>query len=421
MVMKKEDLTILEKSKTDRNWTDQTLYDYKNAIKTYIKFNKKSLTELLQEAEKEELEGIRWKDRTLRTRLINFRTFLYDNYLAKTAESYLKRVRVMYKDSVIELHELPYFSDKNANHSPPIYYKNLPTHEIIRMACDISDPLMTAIILFMVSSGSAKRETLNLTIEDFINSTKIYHNIEIKKTEDVKEILNKIIKELIPLKKIIPNFEIRRQKTNNYYITHCSTEAVKAILNYLLTRTDKLTFDKRLFKISGRYFHDKFKEINEKLGLGKVSGQNRFRSHMLRKFHASNLSKSIKLPDENKQPGMDDKYVDALQGRGKLGSRKSYFFDDYESLRDEYIHFLDRVTIYPTKNLKFKTDKYLELEKELNTKMIEKDKVISNIAEENIKLKTDNEEFKSQMQLQMDQFKENFRKSQREILDEIRK
>lgn len=37
---------------------------------------------------------------------------------------------------------------------------------------------MKAIILFMSSSGCARRETLNLTVMDYMNATKEYHNTD---------------------------------------------------------------------------------------------------------------------------------------------------------------------------------------------------------------------------------------------------
>ncbi|KZX17294.1 site-specific integrase [Methanobrevibacter filiformis] len=384
MIME-EDLKILKNIQKSRNWAYLTLKGSSGAVKSYTEFNDKSLRELLKEAEKEEIEGIRWKERKLKERLIKYRSYLYDNYLIKTAIVNLNRIKTIYRHFEIELHELPHISDKNANHATPIYYKDLPDHNLIKLSCDISGPLMTAIILFMSSSGSAKTETLNLTIKDFIKATQRYHHIENLPNENPKTILNKIINDLIPEKNIIPEFSIIRQKTNNPYKTYCSNEATKAIMNYLLTRTDNFNLNSKLFKTNTVYFHERFKEINEKLNIEKIDGKNRFRSHMLRKFHASNLSRS-KKKDGRRQPGMKKEYVDALQGRGKLGTDKSYFFDDYEDLRDNYIEYLDRITIY-SEDFDFKTKEFQELEEQMEKNLFEKDKVISNIAGENIKLK----------------------------------
>jgi hypothetical protein len=99
-----------------------------------------------------------------------------------------------------------------------------------------------------------------------------------------------------------------------------------------------------------------FKDINTALGLGKLASKNKFTSHMFRKLHASNLARSIKNPDGTLEKGMELRYVDALQGRGKLGSRKSYFFDEFEGLKDQYIHFAHRLKIYTDKDKDFRTE-----------------------------------------------------------------
>lgn len=44
---------------------------------------------------------------------------------------------------------------------------------------------MKAVILFMANSGCAKRETLNLTVQDFIDATIEYHE-----SDDICEIIN---------------------------------------------------------------------------------------------------------------------------------------------------------------------------------------------------------------------------------------
>ena len=83
---------------------------------------------------------------------------------------------------------------------------------------------MRAFVLFMSSSGCARQETLNITIQDFIEATKEYHA-----SNDIYEIIN----ELKGRKDIIPIFKLKRQKTNEYYHTFCSPEATCEIFHYL--------------------------------------------------------------------------------------------------------------------------------------------------------------------------------------------
>lgn len=74
--------------------------------------NKLSLAELIEEAEKEEEQGIRWKHRTLKRRLLNFRKYLMDNYYYNTVSNTFTPVLVVYKYFEIEIHDLPRIDKK---------------------------------------------------------------------------------------------------------------------------------------------------------------------------------------------------------------------------------------------------------------------------------------------------------------------
>jgi len=437
MALKKEDSIILDEiSEEITNWSKLSRESYEIAVKNYTTFHGKSLAELIKEADEEELKKIRWKDRKLRKRLLTYRAFVYDKYLKTTAQAYFSRIISIYGFLEIEMHKLPKVNEKGANLPPPIYYEDLPTNKKIRLACDISDPLMTAILLFMSSSGQARQETLNLTIRDFIKATQRYHTVEvdkettgyegkitseerelkiIKNNEEItnhEEILKRVLNDLIVVEeKMYPSFQIKRQKTNKYFRTFCSDEATRAIVNYLLTRSDKIDLDKKLFKTNLTYFNRRFKYINDNLNLGKLGSKNKFTSHMLRRFHSSNLNKSVKKPDGTTEKGMSESEIDALQGKVKVGTRKSYYFNDFEALREQYIHFSDGLKIYDnTDESDFKTEEYREREKKLKNVIEEKDKIISNFAGENLKLKQDTEEFKTSMNKEMEKINEKLKK-----------
>ena len=64
-----------------RNISPSTQDIYRIVVTKYTKQNNKSMVELIDEAEKEEEERIQWKKRTIRTRLLKFRSTLYNNYL----------------------------------------------------------------------------------------------------------------------------------------------------------------------------------------------------------------------------------------------------------------------------------------------------------------------------------------------------
>lgn len=341
-----EDEEILKDLKESRGLSTKTMHTYKLAINTYTNFFGCSLQQLLDEAEKEEEQGIRWKHRKLRKRLLEYRNYLAEKYLKSTAKKLFSQTITIYVHYDIEIHRLPSWNEKSLNTNAPVTYADLPDRGIIKEAVNMSDNLMKAIILFMSSSGTARREVLNLSLNDFLLATEQYHN-----SNNIEE----VIAELDGKDDIIPLFKLKRQKTNKYYYTFCSPEAVQAIINYLKSRDNlnKGKYGNKLFKINARYLNERFRYLNEKMNLGKIGAHSRFRSHMLRKFHASQLYNN----------GMTLEMVDALQGRSKDSTHSSYFMEDPEKLKQEYVNHLDCLMVN-WNGITYKSPEFLELEKE---------------------------------------------------------
>ena len=341
---------ILEEIHTVKNHQWNTQRKYKYAVQKYCKFQKKHLWELIEEAEREEEQGIRWKNRRLKNRLIRYRQYLYDNYAKNTVDANFIPILVIYDYFEIEIHKLPKISSRSITKPTPIRYKDLPDKEVIRAALEIASPLMKAIILFISSSGSARRETLNLTIQDYMKATQEYHH-----TNNINEMIETLNKQ----EDVVPTFDILRVKTNKYYTTYCSPECVHAINNYLLSRVDPLTPESKLFKIAETTFVTKFEEINDKLELGFVGSFRRFRSHMLRKFHATTLYND----------GMALDKINDMQGKSKNSTDSVYFMTNPEDLKLEYIEHLPVLTMgKDVEKVTVKSPEYHRLERELEKK-----------------------------------------------------
>ena len=341
----KTDQTILDDFQKRRNLKTSSMRQYKAALNQYKKYNKMTLADLLNEAEIEEDDRIPQRRRTITTRLLGFRNYLTEHYKKNSVKSMMTKTITLYTTFGLEVPKLPRQSEKNMNDNPPISFKDLPDKKIIKASLHISNPLMVAIILFMSSSGSARTEMLSLSIQDFIDSTRLYHN-----SNDIYEVLD-IIKERDD---VVPTWKIHRQKTDKWYYTFSSPEATTAIVNYLLSIKKPLKNTDRLFQYHEVTVCYKFQEINDELGLGKKGTYNRFRSHMLRKFHASNL----------KNHGMSKEDINEMQGKGQNLVDEAYFFDDPNILREKYIEHMDAITInMDINNIDIKSPEYLELEK----------------------------------------------------------
>ena len=337
---------LLEEIHIVKNHSPKTRLVYQRAVKKYEGFFSMSLSELIEEAEQEEEQGIRWKKRKLKRRLLTFRQYLIENYALNTVKTTLTPIISIYKYYEIEILDIPRMNTKGIKTPEPITFNDLPDKTVIRKALSVANPRMSAIIYFMASSGCARRETLNLTIQDYINALGDYTD---------KTNIFEVINDLNGIDDIVPTFNVLRQKTNKYYTTYCSPEAVTAINSYLLSRTDPLTNKSQLFKIHEDYFTQAFERINEEVGLGKVGNYNRFRSHMLRKFHASALYND----------GMSLDNVNDLQGKAKNKTDSVYFMTNPEDLKYEYIKHLPAVTInQDVEKLSIKSPEYIKMERE---------------------------------------------------------
>lgn len=351
--------TIIEEFVKARRLKKGTAEQYQIALNFYSKFQEKPLSELISEADFEEEQGIRWKNRKLKQRLLTYRNYLYETYVKSTAELKFALIKTFYKHYEIEIHDLPAVNKKNIKLSEPLKFKDLPDKELIKKALKISNPLMRAIILFMSSSGCARAETLSLTLQDYLDATREYHN-----SNDISEAVR-----LMHDKDIIPIFYLKRIKTNKYYYTFCSPEANREIINYLLLREDldnnKLS-QTPLFKCNVAYFERHFAKINNTLSLGKIGAHNRFKSHILRKFHATNLY--------NDKMSLEE--IDALQGRSKEATHSSYFTEDPTKLKEKYIEHLHCLTINMDVNqLDIKSPEFVQLENENTSLRTELDKM----------------------------------------------
>ena len=201
-------------------------------------------------------------------------------------------------------------------------YFDIPTKEHIAKALDVVSIDLKAIILFMSSSGTAKAETLSLTVEDFINATLEFHD---------GGSLKSILEILSQKDDIVPTFYLKRVKTEKYYYTFCSPEATSAIVKYLKTRKG-LKLNDFLFEFTDSLLMARFQEINDKFGWGYKGKYRFFRTHSLRKFHASNI-------------GLGAEYVDALQGRRKNEVHEAYIKTNPQRLKEIYSSAMKNVMI----------------------------------------------------------------------------
>ena len=318
MMMSEE---LLKRFCSNRNIKYSTLKSYRSAIAKYEFFQDMDMGSLMDEAIVEEDEGISLKNRKIKSRLLDFRSFLLDSGLAiSTVRTYFSRIKTFYRHFEIEL---PYLNDIKFDGEYLSSYYDLPARGDIRKVCSISSNAFRALVLFISSSGCAKAETLSLTVGDFVKASDDYHD-----GGSIDDVLNC----LIGRRDIVPAFYLKRIKTNKFYYAFCSPEASHHIVKYLISRKG-LSLDDRLFDFTDSSLIYSFKKVNDKLNMGFVGHYRFFRSHALRKFHASNI-------------GLSADIVDELQGRGKTRVREAYMKTNPIKLKEIYMGAMHNVMVF---------------------------------------------------------------------------
>ena len=316
----------------ERNLKKETIKGYKSSIKKYTDYYKMTLDELIDEAIDEETENIDKRRRSIKTRLLQYRTHLLTETSLKhsTIKAHMKSIQTIYSHFDIDLPKLPPVKSKE-NDTVQTTYFDLPTREQIGMAVEIAGIRVASLILFMASSGTGRTECANMTIQDFTDACREYYT---------SETLPEIIEELYGcLEPIVPTFYLFRQKTSKKYYTFCTPETTNAIIEWLQLRLkiceeheEELTFEDSLWDLTQRQITYHLSNINDELGFGFKGSYRFLRPHTLRKFHASNI-------------GLSEDNIDLLQGRSRDSVHETYIKTNPSEFKKIYMNVMNNVEI----------------------------------------------------------------------------
>jgi integrase len=342
-------ITELRQDNTVKKWMNNlkprrnTELAYTQALSAYTENTGMTPYELILEADQEEANQIRMRDRKIKERLINFRSSMVDQGLADfTVRGRMGAVRSFYQSFEIELPKLQGERRKARTREENT---GVPTKEDLQTALKICDPLEKAILLTGVSSGLSSVEIQNLTIDQF------------KKGYDPET-------EITTLK-------IQRTKTGVEFITFLSPECSRAIWEYLEYRSREakaatwqrkrqllkqriVSDDGYLFilrqlddnylenhneeerKLSGNVVQKIFRAVSAKAKRDTKKGTyNTIRSHNMRKYFNSVLLNA----------GADSFFVEYTMGHQLDGTRAAYFRASPEKLREIYQKYIPYLTI----------------------------------------------------------------------------
>ena len=321
---------LMERFYHERNIKDSTRKGYLATLKRWFIFNGDKYTclqDCIDHYLKEEDDRVPMRDRAIRKEMLGFREWLINDKgikSDKSTRSYFSKIGTIFRHYSLEIPQLPQVKMEKGYVSN---YNDLPTHAMIKTACDQSPLDLKAVILFQTSSGSAKAETLSITVGMFLTGCNEYLQEEASSSN-----IDETINSLSDRHDIVPMIYLRRIKTDKWYYTCCSPEASYMIIESLKIRKN-LKWDDKLFDYTSSLLLAKFQEINDNNDWGYVGAYRRFRSHALRKFMASNI-------------GLPRDQVDSLQGRSKDMIQEAYFKQDPKSLKKIFCEAMNRIMIY---------------------------------------------------------------------------
>ena len=316
---------LITKFQKERNIKDSTMQGYYSSLGIYITHcGFQDCTEMIQEALTDEKNRVPIKESRISEHLRSYKRHLHDLPNVRTSNTlhtYFTKVETFYRHFQVTVPQRPPMKIKKEYH---VDYYDLPDKEMIETAINQSTIEMQALLYFMSSSGTAKAETLGMTVQDFIKGLQEY-----TKHTNPEE----VVKELRGRKDLVPVIGMTRRKTNVPYYTCCSSEATYYILEYMDTH-NRYNPEDPLFEIRGQGLMKRFQSLNDDNGWGFVGPFRRFRAHMLRKFHASNLGCSFEV-------------INTLEGRTNGTIHETYVMTRPEKLKKIYMEHMHNVMIHP--------------------------------------------------------------------------
>ena len=374
------DKEILNELSETLSWSKQTYYSRETGLKQYVKFNKMSLNELLEEAYKEEDEHVPYHRLKIRDRINDFLKYLQEEGKSySTIRSRYTSIVMFYKFYSVRLPEINLPSGKQFKNNPSqqLGFEDIITKEEIRKACDNADLQLKAMFLITASSGTAVKEVTSLQISHFIEGTQEYHQLNIDDYKTEHEYILAVLDKLKKVKEpIITQFDIIRSKVAKPYTTFVTDECTHAIINYIhykIWNKDKiLKLDDPLLDVTHNT-RIKVMKLNDFLGYGKAGRYRKLNLHMLRRFFATTMSNPS---NDDLNDIMPDEYIDLFEGRSKGNVNKVYIKKNPKQLKKIYMKYMNKVIIYDD-DLKKKVleDKIEDLEEKVENYKVLDEKV----------------------------------------------
>lgn len=222
------DTKILQRWRTRNQLSPHTYKSYCSIMKHYSTCCNMTLTELHDEALKEEDQGIPRYRRRVKEHILDYYNYLDQQpWTESTKNNHIKVIRSFYKHLDIDIPEIR--NHYEAKPIPEHNNKNI-TKPLIRMMIDNATTRDKAILTLAALTGQSPDEIRHITIQQIINT----YNTELDTPLfDEYDILQRR-EEILHL--TAPRLDLQRQKTKNRYWVYLPREATQYIIHYLHER-----------------------------------------------------------------------------------------------------------------------------------------------------------------------------------------
>ena len=370
-----------------RNIKQNTKRNYLSALASYCKYVNLTPTELIEEAEKEQDEPIKMKNRKIKKYLTSYPQYLLkEGIKPSTVRTKIASIKTFYREFDIIL---PNKRMKLPQNQTLVTSEDILTKEKIQRALKFCNLKYRAIILLMTSSGMGSAELRNLKYQDFLDALEIDNFKPVNELRDYTH-------------NVIGTWRITRIKTQKQYVTFSSPESNRAIIDYLLELQNKGNLIKSsdpLFigdpirkseknrhdlKLSLGSMPDYFKKINNRAELGKLNDHILLHAHALREYFGTTL-------EATRMPHLT---IRRLMGHSVDKTTSAYFKIDVESMKREYFRILPYLCLENLETVTIESPEYDKLKEgyerdfkakddEIRKLKAEKDEEIKLLKEEN--------------------------------------
>ena len=390
---------------------------YENIINKFCKFNNRTLEDIVTTCKEEQLSRIKTTENG-ESVIIEFDPNeptttirkLFTTFQNKCKEKGNKNNTINYQTTVIKTF-LNYYKIKL-----PIIKKlksekkkwYLLTKEDIKFILDDSNIIHKSLITFLLSSGLRLRDALSLTIGDFMEATKEYHNyIEVDEFIDnapedmigywdfnpnktkryniecktfnsaessnyILQHLRKIKNEYISTKNKGENTHIKLSKTgalfpsrNEKYTDHIIPESIST----QFTRKNKKLEEHNITKIKKQIEEGKISKEDEEKEIKKIP---KFHAHACRKYFESMIAKNCG----------DIRICTIIEGhKSPIRTDPSYIKKNKDELKEAYLKALADLTIEKIESRILTNTQSEKLNQELNELRKEKEELQEHISE----------------------------------------